>query len=299
MKKTVTRGLFYLGLGFFLLFMLRFIYGYITYPTGTSTTIIQPQPLNWDTILSRKNYASKKLTHETSEKGNVATVDQKYEKIGTLTANTSHFEQDEQQLQTLIQEHTILIQFEQRSGLIGRRLLYMAMGVIPEKFDLIMSAIQNIGTVISIQINKSDKTNEYKELEVKKRALEKTREALSGLKGQGGSIKELIELENRILEIEHEIQTFGVKLGEFDEENEFCTIKLTLLEVPVAPKISLVQRIKVAFEWTVRYYFILMITLCIGVMGIFIVLAIVQKITWIQQRMKTGLMEKNNVPNKE
>ena len=37
-------------------------------------------------------------------------------------------------------------------------------------------------------------------------------------------------MENKILEVEESIQKLGVKLGEFDTENEFCTIKFSLSE---------------------------------------------------------------------
>ena len=37
-------------------------------------------------------------------------------------------------------------------------------------------------------------------------------------------------LENRILEIEQQLQGLGVSLGNFDDENEFCTVHFSLLE---------------------------------------------------------------------
>ncbi len=282
MKQTMKRGLFYVIVGFCILFVLRLIYGYIAYPDDDPNARIQTQPIRWDAPLKVKNFASQKLKVGTPQKGTPTTVDQKYEKVGTLTSRSTHFEHDESQLRTLIEEYEMLIQFEQQSGLAGYRRLQMALGVFPEKFDQVMTQIQQIGILVSLQIDKSDKTNEYKELEAKKRSLEKTREALVNLKGQGGSIKELIELENRILDIENTIQNLGVRIGEFDEEHEFCTIKFILVEVKKRPPIPISQRLKVAFEWTVAYYLRLLAICCIGILLSFLFVSLVQKIQALQ-----------------
>lgn len=283
MKNTMKRGLFYVIVGFCILFVLRLIYGYIAYPDDDPNAH-HTQPIRWNAPLNVKNFASQKLKVGTPQKGTPTTVDQKYEKVGTLASHSTNFEHDESRLRTLIEEYEMLIQFEQQSGLAGDRRLQMALGVFPEKFDQIMTHIQQIGILVSLQINKSDKTNEYKKLEAKKRSLEKTREALVNLKGQGGSIKELIELENRILEIENTIQNLGVRLGEFDEEHEFCTIKFILVEIKKRPPIPISQRLKVAFEWTVAYYLRVLAICCIGVLLSVLLVSLVQKIQKLQLR---------------
>ena len=83
-----------------------------------------------------------------------------------------------------------------------------------------------------------------------------TRDSLIALKSKGGQIDEYTNLENRILEIEDEIQRSGVKLGDYDAENEFCTVKLSLVEKRevVVAGISFGHRLSVALSWTIRYY---------------------------------------------
>jgi hypothetical protein len=285
MKNTLKQALLYTTAGFIVFFFFRLFYGYLVPQESPSAVQSYYRSTTWEgKPINRKNYASKTLMLQTADTGSTAKVDQKYEKIGTLSSGTSDFERDEKQLHTLIQQHNILVQFEQRSGLSENRILDMALGVVPEKFDQVLEQIKNIGTLLSIQIDKSDKTNEYKELEAKKQSLEKTRSALSALKGQGGPVKELIELENRILEIENQIQGFGVSLGEFDEENEFCTVKFTLLETATQEKISFLQRIKVAFEWTVLYYSAVLFILFIGTLTVFLIISSIQKVQWLQRQ---------------
>jgi len=125
--------------------------------------------------------------------------------------------------------------------------------VPPKNFDSIYHSLTKVGTIVSKQITKTDKTNEYRELNAQKASLEKIRNSLIDLKSKGGRIDEFMQLENRILEIEGQLQGLGVSLGDFDDENEFCTVKIIISEGEIN-EISILHRIKVALEWTLLTY---------------------------------------------
>ena len=152
--------------------------------------------------------------------------------------------------------------------------------------------IKKIGKLESIQIHKTDKTNEYSNLNAQRESLEKTRTALISFKGKGGKIDELINLENKILEVEESIQKLGVKLGEFDTENEFCTVLFTLSETGKASKSwfkSFVERLKTAFEWTVKYYLLIWVLLTFAALGIFLFILILEKLKIFPDLLKKYL----------
>jgi hypothetical protein len=107
--------------------------------------------------------------------------------------------------------------------------------------------------VLSKSITKTDKTNEYLQLNAKRISLEKTRNSLLDLKGRSGRIDEFIGLENRILEMEAQLQELGVQLGDYDETNEFCSVRFSMIEKG-SSKISMAQRVKVALEWSLKYW---------------------------------------------
>lgn len=295
MRTSLRKAFFWLIAGFVVLFLLRLGYGYWSKPPGrefipeTSWRQAPNEAMFFENdaaqasgnfVLSKSNYASAKIQVQ----GAPRAVDQKYEKVASIHTKTKEFDQDEKRVRGLVQQHNAVIQYEQNSGLTGKRLLCLAIGVHPERFDEMTTEFQKIGKLLSINVDKQDKTNEYKSLEAKKVSLEKTRAALAALKGRSGKIEELINLEDRILNVEKEIQTLGVKLGEYDQENEFCTVKLTLSEDGTkAPSIPLVQRMKVAFEWTVKFYFMLMTSFFCGSLGVLIVVAILEKLKWIPQ----------------
>ncbi|MGB0847815.1 MAG: DUF4349 domain-containing protein, partial [Thiolinea sp.] len=233
-KLTLKKKLLLLCLMFIALLAGRLIYGYVTYPDGYKYRSNSHYYNNiGDFELARKNYASNKGK---SAKGSTyqspaVSVDQKYEKVGSIANITDEYEKNENALYTLIQDEALMIQLEQKSGLPDARKLNIALGVIPDKFDATIEQLKKIGTVKRIQIDKKDKTNEYKKLEAKRVSLQKARESLMALKQSGGEVKDMIELTNRLLVIENEIQELGVSLGEFDENNEFCTVKFVLQEV--------------------------------------------------------------------
>lgn len=271
MKRFLIRGGLILGAVFVLLFLLRLGYGYLSHPSGDQS--ISSNGWNYsnsfgnnyqaENQLERKNYASAKM-----KSGSGTAPDQKYEKVGTLATRTENFSGDEKQIRDLIAKYKALIQSEQRFGLPGNQNLQLGIGVIPDKFDDMVRDCRAIGKTLSLQINKTDKTNEYKDLQAKKTSLVQTRDALTALKSRGGKIDELMELENRILQIEEQIQGLGVRLGEYDAENEFCTVKLTLSESGKIPGIPFAQRLKVAFEWTVTVYAELMMSVFFGLLAL-------------------------------
>ena len=257
MKKRLKKSIVILLLGFALLFIFRLGYGYTKTIGGDSSQTVFFESIG----SSKRNYASKKY------KGKAATVnaapitvDQKYEKVAEVNTRSTKFEKDEALLRKSIKQNNALIQFEQKNGNKGHRKLHLLIGVPPENFDSLYNSLTKIGKVQSKQITKKDKTNEYKELNAKKASLEKIRAALIELKTKGGKIEEYIDLENRILEIEQQLQALGVDLGDFDGENEFCTVKFSLNEKKEV-SISFMHRLKVALEWTVKIYLRIMVML--------------------------------------
>ncbi len=278
MMNKFKKGVFVLIIGFFALFSFRLIYGYLA--TSENSFIDNVQNSIDNTFeFSRKNYASEKFKVERKADNQSYSVDQKYEKVASLHTKTVTFEQDEKKLREIIEQFKALIQFEQNYGLKGSRRLNLAIGVAPELFDNLVEEIKKIGTISSLHINKSDKTNEYKDLNAKRVSLEKARDSLITLKGKGGAVNELINLEDRILAIETEIQAMGVKLGEYDQENEFCTVKFGLEEKLSNTKdISFMHRVKVALEWTIKYYLLLLAICFVGSSVVLVSISLLEKL---------------------
>lgn len=277
---SMKKRLLILLLAFLALWVLRLSYGYLTKPNGQ----IQVTQTEFDSPIEsfnveRKNYASSKMKAMPSGQAVLTAIDQKYEKVGTLTSVSPVYDQDEKALYALIKQEQLMIQFEQRAGLQPARQLNIALGVIPDKFDSTIEALRKIGDLKSIQIDKNDKTNEYKKLEAERISLQKAREALLELRQKDANTGELISLTNQLLEVEKQIQALGVSLGDFDEKNEFCTVKFSLKErrADKVLQISFLQRAKVALEWSAGVYFMFWLVLFLGLGSLWLVTVLVDR----------------------
>jgi len=277
MNHNIKKSLMYSTVIFIALFLFRLIYGYVN-PAGYSRVErFNNLQLAESETSYKVNIASKKFKYQTMQ-GQTVNVDQKYEKIAAIESKTSDIEKDEKKIRSLVEQTQSVVQFENTSGLktSKNRIINFTIGVPPEKFDAFVEEIKNIGKITSVNIDKRDKTNEYKELQSKKESLLKIRASLIALKNKGGKIDEYINLENRILEIEEKIQKLGLSLGEFDSENEFCTVKVKISESS-STKIGFLHRIKVAFEWAVKYFLLLGIGFLIFVSAIHFAMKLISK----------------------
>jgi hypothetical protein len=223
------------GVLFILMLLFRLMYGYIGNDVAYGSEYSDDFFSSVGSL--RKNYASEKMQiKQGSMQPSNMPVSQKYEKTATVKSKTSQFEKD---INNIKKEATLfegVIQYEQNTGNKGSRQIHLLIGINPEKFDSFYTTIQHIGVVRSMEITKIDKTNEYRQLNAKKASLEKNLASLNELKSRGGAIGDYIQLHDKILEIETQLQELGVELGNFDTENEFCTVRFSLYEQSPAAK---------------------------------------------------------------
>jgi hypothetical protein len=113
-----------------------------------------------------------------------------------------------------------------------------------------------------------------------------TLSSLNDLKSKAGQISDFVTLHDKILEIETQLQELGVELGDFDAENEFCTVRFSLYESATENKVGIFRRTKIALEWTIKYYAVLVFTI-LGICCVtFILLLIVDKLNVLKNISK-------------
>ncbi|TND09040.1 MAG: hypothetical protein FD123_1443 [Bacteroidetes bacterium] len=287
-RRRVFRVSLWLMTGYLLLFGFRLLYSYSSKSRETESSYISS--FFDDFTPSRKNYASEKTYRGKTETTTTAKDDAggsvqhssspgiKYEKTATIKSRSAKFTEDEQRLRSDVTRFRGIIQYEENTGQAGDRELHLMIGVPPEKFDSCYQALKKNGRVRTADITKVDKTSEYKDLNARRASLEQTRASLIEFKKQNGRIEEFMMLQNRILEIEEKLQALGVQLGDFAEENEFCTIRFSLVEGNGPAPISLLHRLKVCFEWTTQYYLALVGGIALTVAAAFFGLLVFGKV---------------------
>jgi len=216
--------------------------------------------------ISRKNYASQK---QAGAKISAADT-QKYEKVATIGQSTRDFDADRAKIKNLISSSSALTQYEQQQGLSGRRILQLGIGVPPSRFDTFIADARKIAKLTYLAIIKTDKTNEYRQLRAKKETLEKTRKALADMAASGGSVDERLKVQAQLTVVEEKLQDLGVTLGDFNSENEFCTVKLTLSEARTPVRPLLRSRIFHALTWSIKYFLFLAAGFALAALGLWL-----------------------------
>jgi uncharacterized protein YfcZ (UPF0381/DUF406 family) len=297
MKKRMLKTTLLYLLGFLLLLAFRLFYGYATFNTSSADTGTYIYGTNNEVNMSsgqlKLNKASAKRIYQ-KETGTVVqnvSIEQKFEKAATIRSETDQFDKALSKVDSQIKKFNAIIQYEQKTGLKGQRAMELTIGVEPEKFDNMTEAVRKIGRLKAININKTDKTSEYKNLQANRKSLEETMNSLTALKSRSGKIDEYINLENQILEIKKQIQGLGIQLGEYDAENELCTIIFSLKETSFT-SYSFVRSLKISLEWTARIYFSITFSLFMFLGGAALFLYILNKLNIIQVIKK--LFEKIN-----
>ena len=135
--------------------------------------------------------------------------------------------------------------------------MQLGIGVPPTKFDTFIEDVQKIARVTYLVITKTDKTNEYRQLRARRETLEKARKAITDMAASGGTVDERLRVQAQLTDVEEKIQDLAVSLGDFNAENEFCTVKLTLTEITALPAFSLPQYALQAFIWATERFFYL------------------------------------------
>lgn len=233
MKKPTKIALFAFAALYVLLFVLRFAWAMSRpeRPVFQGRTMQANAEIAQDSFGGsyRKNYASEKIVMAAPGEAK-STFDQKYERVSDLSAVSGDFDRDSAKALDEATAVGAVVQEENSYGLPGSRSIALTFGVKPEGFEPLVERLRAVGTLESASVTKTDKTAEFRALEARRISLEKTRDGLRALKAPGAALSDLISLETKILEIEGQIQETGVSLGDFAEDNSFCTVRFSLRE---------------------------------------------------------------------
>ena len=242
--KTIKRIFLILILGFVAIFILRFVYNLYNYANygniysyygygNYAYTPLASSSVSFD-FVSVKGFSNVATERQriSGDKGIEVNYDQKYEMISEIKSGSEDFENDVMEVRKSINDLSGVVQMEQTGGLENNhdRFLWVSVGIPPGKFDSLVEELKLIGTITNFSVNKTDKTAEFKSYLAQIEALEKSVDSYKAIKSQGGTIADLLMIEEKIIKTENELLQMGVTLGFFDESQSLCTVDFTLSE---------------------------------------------------------------------
>jgi len=271
--NAVKRAFGALAALFLLIFICRAAYDLLTFDNADIVENYNIYYSGENAGMSVRNYASLKVDVQPGGAGGAgpAAFDQKYEKIANISTKTLRYDADMERVGAVLTENRAVVQMENSRGLAGSRRVDMIVGVRPESFDAVKSALQNIGRITSTSTVINDKTYEYRQMMADKETLERRKASYAELRKLGGGIPEMLQLEDKIIEVESQIQQQLIGLGEYSDENALCTINFSMYEGSEA---GFGRKIWNALKWSASVYAAIIGMLILTALAAFIMIAI-------------------------
>ena len=139
-----------------------------------------------------------------------------------------------------------------RSGNSGNtRYLSITARIPSEKFETFMDSLGGDGKVMSRSVNAENISQVYANKESYKKALEKEQERLLVMMDKAETIDEMILVEQRLSEVERQLNAYKTDLSAMDKDVQYSTIYIELQEV----KRYTEEVVKTPFSEEVKYAF--------------------------------------------
>jgi hypothetical protein len=181
-----------------------------------------------------------------------------YEQSASLSSSSDTFDAATAHIRTALEKHQARIFNERNAGLAPRRLFTLELGVHPDRFESLVDELREIGHLDSISVQKRDRTGELRRLHAQRQSLKKHLEAVQKVRvGNNPSIDDTLKVEQKIQDIEKELQALSVQLGELLGTESFYQIYLTLTEKQsdgLARPAALPRRVLGAFWWALAWW---------------------------------------------
>jgi hypothetical protein len=153
------------------------------------------------------------------------------EKTAHIASSTTAFDDDAQRVRKAIASHKAIVFSEKATGIAPGRSIVLGIAIHPDRFDAFKDELSGVGQIRSIDVQQQDRTPEFRRLVAQRQSLKKHQEAILKLRGSGKlSVEEALKVEQKIQEIEKEIQTLGVQLGDLLGKEPSYNLFVTLQE---------------------------------------------------------------------
>jgi hypothetical protein len=192
-----------------------------------------------------------------------------YEKTAHLMTSSPTFDQDVQSIRTALTEHGATTVHEDNSGIIPAREWSLAIRVTPEQFDApLVEQLRHIGHLRSIRIVQRDRSAEFRQLHAQRQSLKKYLDSVQKIRAvKMPSVEEHLQVEQRIQEIEKDLDARTARFGDWLGKESYYQINLTLEESSpgslLDPTRSLPTRMVRAVLWALPWWCAILV--CIGV----------------------------------
>ena len=182
-----------------------------------------------------------------------------FEKVAHLATGTAAFDDDEAAVRSALAAHRAAVFNENNSGIAPGRRLTLEVGAPPDQIDALVGRLRQVGRLESVSVQQHDRTGEFRRLHAQRQSLKKYLEAVLKLRaGKKSSVEEELKLEQRIQEVEKELQALEVQFGDLLGKEPYYHVYLTLSEYQPGGALdrtyTVAQRLGGALLWAVAWW---------------------------------------------
>jgi hypothetical protein len=202
-----------------------------------------------------------------------------FEKTAQLSAGTTAFAADEKRIRAAIATNNAVVFSEKATGIAPQRRLALGISVQPQRFDALLTALNAVGNLEAVDVEQKDRTTEFRKLHGQRLALKKQLEAILAVRNSNKlSVDDALKMEQKIGEIEKEIQTVGVQLGDLLGREPSYNLFITLQEGQAGSRhdaeFTLTRRLGSGLLWGIGWWFLAALGVALGLGTIVSVLAL-------------------------
>jgi hypothetical protein len=184
---------------------------------------------------------------------------QVYEKSAHIATGSATFDDDRELLRAALAAQQATIFNERSGGIAPERRITVEIGVHPDKFDALVEKLRQVGQLESISVQQRDRTGEFRRLHAQRQSLKKYLESVMKLRGVNNpSIDDTLKIEQKIQDVEKELQTLSVQLGDLLGKESFYNVQVTLFEYQPGSRLdrsyTLPMRLFHAFLWALTWW---------------------------------------------
>ena len=166
-----------------------------------------------------------------------------------LTIQTKEFDKTNSKLSELVDNYEGYIQNSSIYNYENRNDAYYTIRIPASSFNDFVNGTKEIGYVKSVNTSIDDVTDSYFDIEARISSLKAQKEKLDQMYSQCTTIDEIISVEQRLSEVQYEIDSYQATINNYDLLIKYSTINVSITEVKdiTTPSNSFIDDIKNAF----------------------------------------------------
>lgn len=160
--------------------------------------------------------------------------------------------------------------------------------VLPDNFIKLLDELKTVGEIKSKNISEEDVTEEYYDIKARLKNAQKVQDRLYEILKKANKVEDILKVEKEIERVGENIETLEGKIKYLDSKTDYARLTVTIFskKVRIIDLGSIGRGFKVAFQFSVQFFFGI-IYVIIGLVPLIILVIVLRPVfLWIIKRVR-------------